>query len=381
MTVVPLPGARPFERFARGPASTLPAMVSPAKGETGKHLSVTLSPIPGARLFGRFARGPASTLPAMVPPVKGETGKHLSVTLVPLPGGAGTAANLTDVFRKEVLSMKITYLGTAASEGLPAPFCTCEVCRRAREAGGKSVRTRSQALVDESLLIDFPPDTYLHWLRTPFDFLKVTDLLVTHSHMDHWYPDDVQSVVPPYGHHDPSYTLTLHGNERVIQMLEEGMAREEPQILETVPRKVAKAFETFAAGDYQVTPLPADHCYTEKALFYLIEKGDKALLYAHDTGYFLDPVWEYLASRKDLRLGLVSLDCTHGWDENRQNHMGFTVDAQVRDRLVELGRADGDTLFVCNHFSHNGGGTYEEQAARAKELGLLVSYDGLTLEF
>ena len=200
----------------------------------------------------------------------------------------------------------------------------------AREAGGKSVRTRSQALVDESLLIDFPPDTYLHWLRTPFDFLKVTDLLVTHSHMDHWYPDDVQSVVPPYGHHDPSYTLTLHGNERVIQMLEEGMAREEPQILETVPRKVAKAFETFTAGDYQVTPLPADHCYTEKALFYLIEKGDKALLYAHDTGYFLDPVWEYLASRKDLRLGLVSLDCTHGWEENRQNHMGFTVDAQVR---------------------------------------------------
>ena len=85
--------------------------------------------------------------------------------------------------------------------------------------------------MDESLLIDFPPDTYLHWLRTPFDFLKVTDLLVTHSHMDHWYPDDVQSVVPPYGHHDPSYTLTLHGNERVIQMLEEGMAREEPQIL------------------------------------------------------------------------------------------------------------------------------------------------------
>ena len=49
------------------------------------------------------------------------------------------------------------------------------------------------------------------------------------------------------------------------------------------------------------------------------------MLYAHDTGYFLDPVWEYLASRKDLRLGLVSLDCTHGWEENRQNHMGFTA--------------------------------------------------------
>ena len=88
--------------------------------------------------------------------------------------------------------MKITYLGTAASEGLPAPFCTCPVCQKARQEGGKSVRTRTQALVDESLLIDFPPDTYLHWLRNNFDFLKVTDLLVTHSHMDHWYPDDLR---------------------------------------------------------------------------------------------------------------------------------------------------------------------------------------------
>ena len=119
--------------------------------------------------------------------------------------------------------MKITYLGTAASEGLPAPFCTCPVCQKARQEGGKSVRTRTQALVDESLLIDFPPDTYLHWLRNNFDFLKVTDLLVTHSHMDHWYPDDLQATVEPFGHHDPAYTLTLHGNEKVCRQLEEGM--------------------------------------------------------------------------------------------------------------------------------------------------------------
>lgn len=88
------------------------------------------------------------------------------------------------------------------------------------------------------------------------------------------------------------------------------MGAEEPKILDTVKRQVATAFETFTAGEYRVTPLPADHCYTERALIYLVEKGDKALLYAHDTGYFLDGVWDYLAARKDLRLGLVSLDCT-----------------------------------------------------------------------
>ena len=125
----------------------------------------------------------------------------------------------------------------------------------------------------------------------------------------------------PFGHHDPAYTLTLHGNEKVCRQLEEGMGAEEPKILDTVKRQVATAFETFTAGEYRVTPLPADHCYTERALIYLVEKGDKALLYAHDTGYFLNGVWDYLAARKDLRLGLVSLDCTHGFDENRKNHM------------------------------------------------------------
>ena len=185
----------------------------------------------------------------------------------------------------------------------------------------------------------------------------------------------------PFGHHDPAYTLTLHGNEKVCRQLEEGMGAEEPKILDTVKRQVATAFETFTAGEYRVTPLPADHCYTERALIYLVEKGDKALLYAHDTGYFLDGVWDYLAARKDLRLGLVSLDCTHGFDENRQNHMGFSVNVQVRDRLVDMGLADGETLFVCNHFSHNGGGSYEELSAQAQAQGMLASYDGLTLEF
>ena len=48
--------------------------------------------------------------------------------------------------------MKITYLGTAAAEAIPALFCNCEWCRRAAANGGKDVRTRSQALIDDCLL-------------------------------------------------------------------------------------------------------------------------------------------------------------------------------------------------------------------------------------
>ena len=50
--------------------------------------------------------------------------------------------------------MKLTYLGTAAAEGWPAAFCNCDGCRAARRLGGRNIRTRSQALVDDALLLD-----------------------------------------------------------------------------------------------------------------------------------------------------------------------------------------------------------------------------------
>lgn len=276
--------------------------------------------------------------------------------------------------------MKITYFGTAAAEGLPAPFCSCPVCQEAQKLGGKNVRTRSQALVDDSLLLDFPADTYAHCLAHGLSLLQVTDLLVTHSHSDHWYPGDLFTTVEPFGHHREDYVLTLHGNETVCSQFTQGIGAEDPRVAETVQAQVAKAFQPFSAGEYRVTPIPADHCYTENALFYLIEKGEEALLYAHDTGYFLDSVWEYLAGRKDLRLGLASLDCTHGIHDQWKNHMSLAANVQVRDRLIDMGIADEKTLFVANHFSHNGG-SYGEICNKAAELGLMVSYDGMAVTF
>lgn len=83
--------------------------------------------------------------------------------------------------------MEIQYLGTAAAEGLPALFCDCETCRKARVAGGKEVRTRTQAVVDRRVLIDFPPDTYAHALSYSLKLGQIQHLLITHSHMDHFF--------------------------------------------------------------------------------------------------------------------------------------------------------------------------------------------------
>ena len=76
--------------------------------------------------------------------------------------------------------MKIKFLGTAAAEGIPALFCDCEICERVRRLGGKNIRTRSQALINDDLLIDFPADTYLHVLNYGLELHKINNCIITH---------------------------------------------------------------------------------------------------------------------------------------------------------------------------------------------------------
>ena len=69
---------------------------------------------------------------------------------------------------------------------------------------------------------------------------------------------------------------------------------------------------------------------TEQALFYLIEREGRSLLYAHDTGRFYPEVYEFLAGRA-APLSAVSLDSTSGRFENGENdgHMGLPDAAAV----------------------------------------------------
>ena len=76
--------------------------------------------------------------------------------------------------------MEIQYLGTAAAEGWPALFCNCEICKKAAIKRGKNIRTRSQAIIDKKILIDFPQDSYMHMLQYGIDMPNIQTLLITH---------------------------------------------------------------------------------------------------------------------------------------------------------------------------------------------------------
>lgn len=276
--------------------------------------------------------------------------------------------------------MEIRYLGTAASEGYPALFCNCKYCVKARAEGGKSIRTRSQAIIDNKILIDFPPDTYMHSLYGKLSLNGVESLLVTHAHSDHYYPEDIINRGGVYAHNQSPTRMTVYGNGTVEAMWKEKADAEGIKDLETnVLFKHANVFEPFLTDTgYNVTAMPALYNRHENCYIYLIEKDGKRLLYAHDTGIFHEEVWDFL---KKKHIDFASLDCNAGKYKEGTNHMGFPDNRVVIDRLREIGSANDNTIFVANHFSHNCEMTNAEIADRAEKEGMLMSYDGFAVKF
>lgn len=88
--------------------------------------------------------------------------------------------------------MKVTFLGTGTSQGVPVIGCQCEVCR---SIDFRDKRLRSSVLVetdDLSLVIDTGPDFRQQMLRE--SVRKLDAVAFTHEHKDHTAGlDDIRS--------------------------------------------------------------------------------------------------------------------------------------------------------------------------------------------
>ena len=293
--------------------------------------------------------------------------------------------------------MKIQYLGTAAAEGIPALFCQCPVCRHARETGGKEIRTRSGAMIDGRLKLDFGPDSFVHMQRYGLDYTALKSVLITHSHSDHLSPSEMEYRIPGYcygadGKEIPG-SLTVYGNEAVGKQIEKYTRHPS----NCIKFQQMTPFESVQVGEYTVTPLEAVHCQdqnggkypvrfegrtvyrSEDALIYLIEKNGERILYAHDTCEFTEKNMEFLGGK---RIDLISLDCTGGsWHYDYSGWVGHMTSEgclSMQKKLLGIGAADEKTIFVANHFSHNGYTTYEDMQRITP--GFIIAYDGLILD-
>jgi len=271
--------------------------------------------------------------------------------------------------------MKIKYLGTAAAEGIPALFCHCDVCTRSRKEGGKNIRSRSQALINEKLLIDFPADTLSHMHANQIDLTAIQTLIFTHSHEDHFYPNDLWYRSPPYAT-GVTDTLQIYGNHAVIDKCHELSTQRSLQRKDAIHFTYVPPFIPFEREGLIITPLKANHMKDEDCYIYLIEQEGKRILYAHDTGFFPEETSEFL---KNIHCDLISLDCTMGLISDGTNHLGFSDVEKVVNKLYKNKTIDTTSKIVINHFSHNAGLMHREIEERVKEIGYIVSYDGLEI--
>lgn len=234
--------------------------------------------------------------------------------------------------------MLINVLGSGAAEGIPAIFCECRLCTEAREK--KIYHTRSQVLIDGELLIDFPPDTYYRALCTGTDLSKIKNILITHSHSDHCFVGELQTQ-------RMQTPIHVHANQTVCSLLIDGQRDKSNLIVH-----LRRSFETFAAGDFTVTALPATHMANEECLIWLIEKNGKTILYATDTEYLRDEVL-YKLSEQCIRLDALIVDGTYGiFDMRGCGHMCFNDNAKLRGQLIQCGIADKNTRFFITHIFH-----------------------------
>jgi len=266
--------------------------------------------------------------------------------------------------------MEITFLGTAAAEGYPAPFCRCENCEEARRRKGRNLRLRSSVLINNDLLIDFS-DIIAASSFYGIDLSRVEALLVTHPHPDHLSSEQFFLHAYPFARTDVP-VLDVYGSRETIELIPERCEA----LLDRcrVELNVIRAGDSWTKGRYRFHAFRATHGTTEP-LLYAVDDGERSLLYSTDTGRYQPETW---AAIKAHTYDIVIMDETLGTIPTGDSslHMGIDAVVAYRQAFEAEGLLRPGARFIAHHFSHGANPCYEQLVEMLGPHGVSVAYDG-----
>jgi phosphoribosyl 1,2-cyclic phosphate phosphodiesterase len=256
--------------------------------------------------------------------------------------------------------MRLTFLGTGTSFGVPQIGCDCPVCR---SADPRDKRTRSGAVVQDggsTILIDTPPELRLQLLAGGFS--SVDAVAYTHEHADHINGiDDLRMFsvrrrrpLPVYGPRETLERLRRSFDyifdESVLPY--EGTSKPTLEIHEVEPGRAVRM-----AG-VEALPLSFRHGHL-RVFGYRFGK----LAYLTDVKAIPD------AERGQLQ-GLEVLVVNALWWRPHPTHLSI-------GEAVETARALGARRTYLTHLTHETG--HADLAAQLPD-DVEPAYDGLTVE-
>ena len=272
--------------------------------------------------------------------------------------------------------LQLRFLGTGAADWDPK-----------QASADPAFRRLTAALLDSDLMIDCGPCVYefLSTFSCP-DLLKnIRDLLITHSHGDHYNAaDEIRYIGAPVVYVGDSWV------DRAAKEFAEaaaGAGCRAPKVVGLgIGEKARVAGITFTA-------LPGNHSTSyesEQALIYLVEKEDVRLLYATDTGGIMSRAARLAGidahDRNGKAITALVMEATMGlgYEEDFRifAHSSVGLVKQTADILLSTGRlkAPAGQPVYLTHMARTLHGTQAELDARLP-IPLRAACDGLEVIF
>lgn len=243
-----------------------------------------------------------------------------------------------------------------------------------KRLGEPGVRGSASTLIDGQVLIDCGTTGSANLARFNVAPRALTDLLITHSHGDHFSPSEIRNVLDARGSEQPP--LNVRASPQALAALERAL----PGRFAGHPLVAGTAFDV---GRLHITALPANHLLSdpaEQALHFLIETPFGNLLYA------LDGAWMLKQSRMLIgkkHLGMIIWDATvaRSGDFRAFEHNDLDMIGLMMASLTTTGAVDSRTVCVLDHVARTlWPADLIEAEKLAADRGWILSADGMAFE-
>jgi len=286
--------------------------------------------------------------------------------------------------------MRIEFLGTAAAEGFPDPFCACTSCEDARREGGRALRLRSSALINDELLIDLGPDLYTAALRRGRSLGHVVFVLQTHPHSDHLDQNTLfaravgcQVEGAAGGRYFCSAATIAQLDRRFFaNQPERSFADASVQQAFNLDITIVAPWQEFAFDRYRVQTVKANHDVPElEAMLFAIEDtaSGATLFYGTDTGPLPAETWSRL-QELGWSFDVFILDHTFGFAGRSSGHLNQEQFLEEVDAARAAGVLTPGSRVYATHIAHHSHPAHHELAERARAAGYEIAHDGLVVE-